>query len=100
MNTFQRKHYKAMVSVIRTFDIVDRVKFVAALHDMFKADNDRYDSHKFFTACAVATYVDEDGKWITTDENYFKGLETWNMTVKDARKLEHAVAINAKKVTQ
>ena len=63
MNTFQRKHYKAMVSVIRTFDIVDRVK------------------------------------WITTDDNYFKGLDTWNMTVKDARKLEHAVAINAKKAT-
>lgn len=88
-----------MVSVIRTFDIVDRVKFVAALHDMFKADNERYDSYKFFTACAVATYVDEDGRWITADDNYFKGLETWNMTVKDAPKLEHAVAINARKVT-
>jgi len=99
MNNFQRRHYKAMVSVIRTFDIVDRVKFVAALHDMFKADNAKYDSHKFFTACAVATYVDENGKWLTTDDNYFKGLETWNMTVKDARKLEHAASINVRKAT-
>jgi len=51
MTAFQRRHYQALANVVKTFPVADRVKFVMALDDMFKADNDTYNSHKFVKAC-------------------------------------------------
>ena len=56
MTTFQRKHYQAIANVIKTFSIADRTKFVAALDDMFKADNEAYDRNKFTKACELVNF--------------------------------------------
>jgi len=56
MTTFQRKHYQAIANVIKMFPVADRVKFVAALDDMFKADNEQYDRSKFTKACDLAKF--------------------------------------------
>jgi hypothetical protein len=57
MTTFQRKHYKAIANVIKTFPVNDRVKFVSALNDAFKADNDQYVSNKFIKACGLCADI-------------------------------------------
>ena len=61
MTTFQRKHYQAIANVIKTFSIADRTKFVAALDDMFKADNEAYDRNKFVTACDLNNFCSQSG---------------------------------------
>ena len=56
MTTFQRKHYQAIANVIKTFPVAARVTFVAALDDMFKADNEQYDRSKFTKACELISF--------------------------------------------
>jgi len=56
MTIFQRKHYQAIANVIKTFSVADRVKFVAALDDMFKADNEQYNRSKFTKACELVNF--------------------------------------------
>ena len=57
MTAFQRRHYEAIANVIKMFPVADRVMFVAALNDMFKADNDTYNKAKFTEACGLAAVV-------------------------------------------
>jgi len=57
MNAFQRRHYQAIANVIKTFPVADRVMFVAALNDMFKADNDTYNKAKFTEACGLCSDI-------------------------------------------
>ena len=61
MTTFQRKHYKAIANVIKTFPVNDRVKFVAALDDLFKADSEWYDRNKFTKACDLVNFCSQSG---------------------------------------